>query len=185
LERSEFKPTEFSETPNQRFTRLVLPHLDAAYALARALAGNRADAEDIVQEACIRAFRAVGASNIANPRAWTLTIVHNMALTWLAKNRPAAIIAVDILDDAELHSSQAGDFNTPEAAVIAKTEAEQLDAAISQLPLVYKETLLLRDVEGLNYKEIAEVTNVPIGTVMSRLTRARSRVAAILGGKKT
>jgi RNA polymerase sigma factor (sigma-70 family) len=158
-----------------------VPYLPEAYALARALTGNRADAEDVVQDACLRALRAIGGLAIANPRAWMLTIVHNTAYTWLGKNRPAAIVAIDDLELAEESSSHGGDQNTPELAVIVRSEAADLQAAIAALPTVFRETLVLRDIEGLNYKEIAEVTGVPIGTVMSRLTRARSRLVAFLG----
>jgi RNA polymerase sigma factor (sigma-70 family) len=169
-----------SDATRQRFERLVAPYLPEAYALARALTGNRADAEDVVQDACLRALRAIGGVAIANPRAWMLTIVHNTAFTWLGKNRSAAIVAVEDLELAEQSSPHGGDQNTPELAVIAKSEAAHLEAAIAALPAVFRETLLLRDVEGLNYKEIAEVTGVPIGTVMSRLTRARSRLMTLL-----
>jgi RNA polymerase sigma factor (sigma-70 family) len=164
---------------------LVVPYLPEAYALARAITGNRADAEDVVQDACLRALRAISGLAIANPRAWMLTIVHNTAYTWLGKNRPAAIVAVDDLELAEQSSSHGGDQNTPERAVIAKSEAAHLEAAIAALPTGFRETLVLRDIEGLNYKEIAEITGVPIGTVMSRLTRARSRLITLLGRAAT
>jgi RNA polymerase sigma factor (sigma-70 family) len=164
---------------------LVVPYLPEAYALARAITGNRADAEDVVQDACLRALRAISGLAIANPRAWMLTIVHNTAYTWLGKNRPAAIVAVDDLELAEQSSPHGGDQNTPELAVIAKSEAAHLETAIAALPTVFREALVLRDIDGLNYKEIAEITGVPIGTVMSRLTRARSRLMTLLGGAAT
>ena len=174
-----------SDATRQRFERLVLPHLPAAYALARSLTGNRADAEDVVQDACLRALRAISGGAVANPRAWMLTIVHNTAYTWLSKNRPAAIVAVDDLELAEQSSPHGGDQNTPELAVIAKSEAAHLEAAIAALPTMFRETLVLRDIEGMNYREIAEITGVPIGTVMSRLTRARSRLITLLGRAAT
>lgn len=170
-----------SDATRQCFERLVLPHLPAAYALARSLTGNRADAEDVVQDACLRALRAISSGAVANPRAWMLTIVHNTAYTWFSKNRPAAIVAVDDLELAEQSSPHGGDHNTPELEVIAKSEAAHLEAAIAALPTAFRETLMLRDIEGLNYREIAEITGVPIGTVMSRLTRARTRLATLLG----
>jgi RNA polymerase sigma-70 factor, ECF subfamily len=165
-----------------RFARVVLPHLPAAYALARSLTRNPSDAEDVVQEACLRAYRAIGNTAVANGRAWLLTIVHNTAYTWLRKNRPAAIIAVDNLEAAELQTASPGvDSETPEAAVIARTDGLRLEAAIQELPALFREVLALREVEGLSYREIAEVTGVPIGTVMSRLARARERLIAAIG----
>ena len=166
-----------------RFARVVLPHLPAAYALARSLTRNPSDAEDVVQEACLRAYRAIGNTAVANGRAWLLTIVHNTAYTWLRKNRPAAIIAVDNLEAAEqMQTASPGvDSETPEAAVIARTDGVRLEAAIQELPALFREVLALREVEGLSYREIAEVTGVPIGTVMSRLARARERLIAAIG----
>ena len=166
-----------------RFARLVLPHLPAAYGLARSLTRNRSDAEDVVQEACLRAYRALDNTPVANARAWLLTIVHNTAYTWLRKNRPAAVVAVDNLEAAE--QAQAGSFGvdkeTPEAAIIAKTDGAYLEAAIGGLPALFREVLILREIEGLSYREIAEVTGVPVGTVMSRLARARERLIAAVG----
>jgi RNA polymerase sigma factor (sigma-70 family) len=168
------------ENDQARFARLVLPHLADAYSLARWITGNRADAEDVVQDACLRAFRAIWSADV-NPRAWMLTIVRNTAFTWMRKNRPAALVAVE--DPAEIEQSQSadvGDVATPETTLIAKSEAAQLEAAIAQLPPVYREALVLRDIHGLSYREIADVIGVPIGTVMSRLARGRSRVLALL-----
>ncbi len=166
------------EDHHQRFTRLVLPHLGDAYALARWITANRADAEDIVQDASLRAFRA---------RAWFLTIVRNTAYTWLRNNRPSALMVVDDLE--KLESEQVATTNldrgTPETALIAKTEAASLEAAIAELPPAYRETLVLRDVQGLGYREISQVTGVPIGTVMSRLARGRAQVIKTIGGKST
>ena len=166
-----------------RFARVVLPHLPAAYALARSLTRNPSDAEDVVQEACLRAYRAIGNTAVANGRAWLLTIVHNTAYTWLRKNRPAAIIAVDNLEATEqMQTASPGvDSETPETAVIARTDGVRLEAAIQELPALFREVLALREVEGLSYREIAEVTGVPIGTVMSRLARARERLIAAIG----
>jgi len=165
-----------------RFADQILPYLQDAYNLARSLTGNRADAEDVVQEACLRAYRSLDRVTISNARAWMLTIVHNTAYTWLAKNRPRAIVAVSDLEAIERATAgpdrPAGE--TPEASLIAKADAAQLDAAIAELPPQFRETLVLRDVQGLDYKEIATITGVPIGTVMSRLARARERLAAVL-----
>jgi len=164
-----------------RFSTVVLPHLDDCYRLARWLTGNRADAEDVVQEACLRAFRSIGGFAGINARAWLLTIVRHAAYTWLGKNRSASLLVVDDLEAVERQqASGASAFGqepqTPEAALIANTDARRLEAAIAELPVPFRETLVLRDVQGLDYREIAEVTKVPIGTVMSRLARARRRL---------
>ena len=165
-----------------RFADLILPHLGDAYGLARALTGNRADAEDVVQDACVRAFRAIATVAEGSARAWLLTIVHHTAYSWLRKNRPRMLVAVDDLELVEeSQSNQNHDrIETPEAALISKTEGMRLEAAISALPLAFRETLILRDLQGLDYREIARVTGVPIGTVMSRLARARNRLVAVL-----
>jgi len=155
----------------------VLPHLDDCYRLARWLTGERADAEDVVQEACVDAFRGIAGFAGGNARAWVLTIVRHAAYRWLRKNRPAALVSVVDLD--ALADTQPG--QTPEAALIAKADAARLERAIATLPVPFRETLVLRDVNGLDYREIAGVTGVPIGTVMSRLARARSRLIAALG----
>jgi RNA polymerase sigma-70 factor (ECF subfamily) len=169
------------EDDKAAFARIVLPYLTDAYSLARWITGNRADAEDVVQEASLRAFRAI--CNVdANPRAWLLTIVRNTAFTWLRKNRPAGQIAVEELEEVADAQSAADaiEADTPEAALIAKTESARLEAAIASLPTVFREVLVLRDIHGLSYREIAEVTGVPIGTVMSRLARGRGRLADLL-----
>jgi RNA polymerase sigma factor (sigma-70 family) len=165
-----------------RFARLVLPHLGDAYSLARWITGSRADAEDVVQEACLRAFRAIGGVADGSARPWVLTIVRNTAYTWLRKNRPSAVLVVEDLEAVENAQAVPGDpdSKTPETTLIAKTDAVALEAAIAAVPMPYRETMVLRDVQGLSYREIAEVTGVPIGTVMSRLARGRSRVLRIL-----
>ena len=155
----------------------MLPHLDDCYRLARWLTGERADAEDVVQEACVDAFRGIAGFAGGNARAWVLTIVRHAAYRWLRKNRPAALVSVADLD--ALADVQPG--QTPETALIAKADAARLERAIAALPVPFRETLVLRDVNGLDYRDIAGVTGVPIGTVMSRLARARSRVIAALG----
>lgn len=164
----------------------MLPHLADAYGLARWLTGDRADAEDVVQDACLRAHRALGGFAGDNARAWVLTIVRNAAYDWLRKNRSTNVVAVDDLAALEQalpvrDIAERSGAETPEAALIAKTEAARLEAAIAGLPPLFRETLVLRDVQGLNYREIAEVTGVPIGTVMSRLARARRHLIATIG----
>jgi RNA polymerase sigma factor (sigma-70 family) len=178
-----------SEDDQARFASVVLPHLADAYALARWLTGNRADAEDVVQEACLRAFRGIGGFAGVNARAWVLTIVRHAAYTWLGKNRSASLVMVDDLEAVEQKRSSAGAAfeqapPTPEAELIAKADARRLEAAIAELPVPFRETLVLRDVQGLDYREISEVTKVPIGTVMSRLARARRRLIERIGTDK-
>jgi RNA polymerase sigma-70 factor (ECF subfamily) len=169
-----------------RFTSVVMPHLDAAYNLAHWLTGNRTDAEDVVQDASLRAFRAIHKFAGGNARAWMLCIVRNTACSWLRKNRPTAVVMVEDLESVEAAYTKAADPDgkTPEAALIAKCDAECLREAIAALPAPFRETLVLRDIEGLDYREIAEATEVPIGTVMSRLARARGRLIATIGGKE-
>jgi RNA polymerase sigma-70 factor, ECF subfamily len=168
-----------------RFTSVVLPHLDAGYNLAHWLTGNRTDAEDVVQDASLRAFRAIRDFAGGSARAWVLSIVRNTANSWLRKNRPTAVVTVENLEAVEAAFATPSDQNgeTPETALIAKSDAEHLRAAIAALPTPFRETLVLRDIEGLDYREISEATEVPIGTVMSRLARARSRLIATIGVK--
>ena len=168
---------------NARFRSIVMPHINEAYRLAQWLTGNRTDAEDVVQDASIRAFRAIRNFAGGSARAWVLSIVRNTAYSWLRKNRPAEVVTVEDLEAVEVEQANPGDRSsgTPEAALIAKTDAEQLRAAIAALPSPFRETLVLRDIEGLDYREIAQATEVPIGTVMSRLARARHRLIATIG----
>ena len=170
-----------SEDDRARFSTVVLPHLGDAYALARWLTGDRADAEDVVQEACLRAFRGIGGFAGTNARAWLLTIVRHAAYTWLGKNRSASLLLVEDLEAVERQQASGAsafgqDVQTPEAALIVNADAQRLESAIAELPVLFRETLVLRDLQGLDYREIAEVTKVPIGTVMSRLARARRRL---------
>lgn len=172
----------------QRFNEAVLPYIDDALSLARWLTGNVADAEDVVQDACIRAFRAIATVRPTDGRAWLLAIVRNTAFTWISKNRPKAVVATDddglfeqaVLEMIEPHAS-------PEAILIGKMDAEYLHLAIAALPLSYREVLVLREIEGLSYQEISRVLSIPIGTVMSRLARARNlliqRMAMVGKGK--
>jgi RNA polymerase sigma factor (sigma-70 family) len=175
-----------SEQDRALFQNVVVPHLADAYALARWLTSDRADAEDVVQEACLHAFRGIRGFAGVNARAWLLTIVRRTAYVWLKENRSAGLVMVEDLvavEEKEAKQSAAsseGGTETPEAALIAKADAARLESAISALPLPFRETLVLRDVQELDYREIAEVTGVPIGTVMSRLARARQRLTASL-----
>ena len=164
------------------FAAVVMPYLGDAYALARWMTGTRTDAEDVVQEASLKAFRAIRRYAGGNARAWVLTIVRNTALSWMAKSRPAAVVAVDDLAAVERRHAQSGDMENwssttdPETEIIAKADAARLETAIAALPSPFRETLVLRDLQGLDYREISQVTETPIGTVMSRLARARQRL---------
>ena len=164
------------------FAAVVIPYLGEAYALARWMTGTRTDAEDVVQEASLRAFRAIRRYAGGNARAWVLTIVRNTALSWMAKSRPAVLVAVDDLAAVERRHAQSGDMENwsstvdPETEIIAKADAARLETAIAALPSPFRETLVLRDLQGLDYREISQVTETPIGTVMSRLARARQRL---------
>jgi RNA polymerase sigma factor (sigma-70 family) len=167
---------------NARFRRIVMPHIDEAYRLAHWLTGNRTDAEDVVQDASLRAFRAIREYAGGNARSWVLSIVRNTAYSWLRKNRSSAVVIVEDLEAVERERAEPVEIQveTPEASLIAKADAEQLRTAIAALPMPFRETLVLRDLEGLDYREIAEATQVPIGTVMSRLARARRKLMSII-----
>jgi RNA polymerase sigma factor (sigma-70 family) len=169
------------EDDKARFARIVTPHLDDAFALARWLARDRADADDILQDACVRAFRAIGGFAGGNARAWVLAIVRNTAFTWLKQNRGQGFVGLDDLSPGErLQAEQGGNGSrpgpTPEAELIASADAQKLERLIAALPIEFRETLVLRDIHGLNYREIAEIIGTPLGTVMSRLARARHRL---------
>jgi RNA polymerase sigma-70 factor (ECF subfamily) len=171
---------------NSRFANVVMPHIDDAYRLARWLTGNSTDAEDVVQDASLRAFRAIRGFAGGSARAWVLSIVRNTAFTWLKKHRDPRLVAVENIELVEAPGPEqdGGPFagpSSPEASLIERADAARLEAAIGALPEEFRETLVLRDMQGLDYRAIAEVTGVPIGTVMSRLARARRRLMAQLG----
>ena len=148
--------------------------MDAAYNLARWLTGSDADAQDVVQNAMLRAFQAFDRFRGGNARAWLLTIVRNASFTWLQKNRAAAL-ATEF--DETLHSPAS---ETPAEILSRDIDRAQLQAAIESLPAEFREAIVLREIEGLSYKEIADVAGVPIGTVMSRLARARAQLQQAL-----
>jgi RNA polymerase sigma factor (sigma-70 family) len=160
----------------ERFSILVLPHLRDAYALAYRITGSHADADDVFQEACLRAFRAVGDVVDNSARAWVMTIMRNTAFTWIRKNRPSAVFAVDDLEEVEAAQTDRSDPGL-EMMLIAQSD---LESGIAALPDPFRETVILRNLHGLSYREIAERTKVPIGTVMSRLARARSRFLTVV-----
>lgn len=169
----------------ERFGEVVLPHLGDALALARWLTGNAADAEDVVQEACVKAHAGISGYAGGNARAWLLTIVRNTAYTWMSRNRPRGMLAVGDLGDldemAAAHGTSLPDEDGPEASLIARADTAALEAAIAALPQPFRETLVLRDINGLSYREIAAMLGVPMGTVMSRLARARGMLVSELG----
>lgn len=174
-----------SETARRRFSAIVLPHLDDAYSLARFLCGNGADAEDIVQDACLRALAALETQSVEKPRAWLLTIIRNVAFSFLARKNPRLRLAGDIGDLENDGLLQAGDpAPDAETRMIAADEGAMLRKAIAGLPLALRETLLMRVLSGLSYREIATATDAPVGTVMSRLARARAALATIWGDVK-
>ena len=171
------------------FDEIFLPHLPEAYRLAQWLAGSASDAEDIVQEAAIRAFRGIKGFGAVNARAWSLAIVRNTAFSWLAKNRPKTIAYINDLSAAEQQELEQGGLHgtrieTPEEAALFKADAEQLQKAMTKLPAQFREVIVLREINQMNYRDIAEITNVPIGTVMSRLSRGRQLLIALLGDPK-
>ena len=157
----------------QRFEALVLPHLDAALNLAKWLLGGRADAEDVTQEAVLRAYRFFRGFRGTEARAWLLQIVRNRCYTWLQKNRADVH---DEFDEEFFPDSSA----SPEAVTAAADERQRLTAALEALPARSREIMVLRELEGCSYKEIAEIMRIPIGTVMSTLARARERLQKIL-----
>jgi RNA polymerase sigma-70 factor (ECF subfamily) len=160
----------------ERFERAVLPHMNAAFNLARWLTRNDADAQDVVQEACLRAFRYFDGFSGDSPKAWLLSILRHTCFTWLAKNRPGEMAP---LDEATYETMPAGDDGgpqTPERELLAADDRGRLDRLIAKLPAEFREVIVLREQEELSYREISEITAVPVGTVMSRLARARARL---------
>jgi RNA polymerase sigma-70 factor (ECF subfamily) len=158
------------------FEAMMLPHMDAAHNLARWLLRNEQDAQDVVQEAYLRAFKSFSGFHGGNGRAWLLTIVRNTSYTWLKKNR-----AVDLTTtfDEEIHV--AGHESVSPAAILEHSEdAELIKEAMDELPPEFREILALRHQEGLSYKEIADIAQIPPGTVMSRLARARGKLKEYL-----
>jgi RNA polymerase sigma-70 factor, ECF subfamily len=164
-----------SETDRRaRFERLAVPLLDDAMHLAAWLAGNRADAEDIVQEAMLRAYKYLDRFSGSAFRPWLLAIVRNSAMTWLKRNRSSKVVLVP---DFHIEQPEADatmtPTPTPEGTLLQRDMADQLNRAVAALPEDFREVIVLRELQDLSYKEIAAVIDAPIGTVMSRLARAR------------
>ncbi len=159
-----------------RFEKTILPHLDAAYNLARWLTRNEDDAEDMVQEAYLRAFKFFDGFRGVDGHGWLLTIVRNTCYTWLQQNRGEEMTTAF---DEETHSIDSEALN-PATLALMNADHQVLAQALNELPLEFREVVVLRELEGLSYKQIADIANVPTGTVMSRLARARERLKKIL-----
>ena len=156
----------------RRFELLAIPHLDAGFNLARWLTRNDHDAQDVVQEAFLRANRYIGSFRGDNARAWLLQIVRHTCFSWLKENRPAELVALD--DDGEgWQDIAAPAADEPSAVAMRNADRQQLNQAIAALPFIYREVLVLRELNDLSYKDIAHIADIPVGTVMSRLARAR------------
>jgi RNA polymerase sigma-70 factor, ECF subfamily len=159
-----------------RFEQLVLPHVGAAVNLARWLLRNPEDAEDLAQEAILRAYRFFSGFRGVDARAWLLQIVRNSCYTWLERRMPAELVTEF---NEELHQVPSPN---PETIAVQASDRAKLAAALESLPVRAREVIVLRELEGCSYKEISEVTGIPMGTVMSTLSRAREKLAQILGG---
>lgn len=164
------------EEDAQRFEQIVLPHLPAGYNLARWLTKNDRDGEDVAQEAFLRAFRGFAGYRGGDVRAWLLAIVRNTCYTWLRRNRShdlGPLADGDLDDGARCPRDAAPD---PEALLLQDADRHRLRQALEALPAEFREAIVLREMEGLSYKEIAQVADIPLGTVMSRLARARKHL---------
>ncbi len=162
------------------FEEAVLPHLDAAHNLARWLTRNDADADDVVQEAYLRAFKFFGGFHGADGRSWLLAIVRNTCYTWMQHNRsPELTVSLD--DDVPEIESK--DLN-PEALLLQSADTQMVRQALEDLPVEFREVLVLRELEEMSYREIASITDLPLGTVMSRLARGRKRLQLALTNQK-
>lgn len=159
-----------------RFEQNILPHLDAAYNLARWLTRNEHDAEDMAQESYLRAFKFFEGFHGTDARAWLLAIVRNTCYTWLQQNRGRETMASF---DEEIHTIE-NEASNPARLVLKSDDREVLKEALEELPVEFREVVVLRDLEELSYKQVAEIANIPLGTVMSRLARARERLKRIL-----
>ena len=167
--------------PHRAFEEVVLPHLDAAFNYARWLTKSDADAEDVVQDATVRALRFFSSLRNDDARAWLLTIVRN---TWYARfSKPDRAAQHTVVDD--MTDERPDEQLDPEALVMQRQTVERVQRALGELPVDFREVIVLRELEGLSYKEIAAVIGTPIGTVMSRLARGRERLLAVLNLEPT
>jgi RNA polymerase sigma factor (sigma-70 family) len=180
--RSSDKETSLSKDPvsnsrqPERFEQVVLPHLDSAYNLARWLTGNQHDAEDVVQSAFLKAVKFFDSFRGGDARPWLIAIVRRACYDWIEQNRPHQSLAV-FDEDSQSDQSDCAD---PVEFVLRKEDQELLRQALNELPIEFREVLVLRELEGLSYKEIGVVTKLPSGTIMSRLARARERLRLLL-----
>jgi RNA polymerase sigma factor (sigma-70 family) len=161
------------------FEQTIVPHLNAAYNLAAWLTRNKDDAEDVVQEAYLRAFRFFGGFHGGDGKAWLLTIVRNTCQTWLRREKGNRSV---VMFDEQTHSPEVAKTN-PEGMLLKKFDAGSLRDCLEGLPVDYREVVILRELEEMSYQEIADVVKIPIGTVMSRLSRARQRLAECVAAK--
>jgi RNA polymerase sigma factor (sigma-70 family) len=172
-----------------RFEEAIVPHLDAAYNLARWLARNDHDAEDIVQEACYRALKYFSAYRGENSRAWLLTIVRNAGYDWLKQQRPHELVTIADEDQhgdmVEPMEHLAKETSNPETLLLQRVDREILKNALEALPAEFREVMVLREMEEMSYKEIAGVCDIPMGTVMSRLARGRKQLQRYLAERNT
>jgi RNA polymerase sigma-70 factor, ECF subfamily len=167
-----------------RFEAVALPHLDAAYSLARWLTRNDADAADVVQEAYLRAYRYFDSYREGDAKSWLLRIVRRTCYSWLERNRPAELVTLETADGLdEANAAPPGGAGDTEALLLSRSDLRRLDRLLEALPPPLREAIVLRELHELGYREIAEVTGVPIGTVMSRLHRARSALRRAWEGK--
>jgi RNA polymerase sigma factor (sigma-70 family) len=177
--------TDASPSIAKRFGAVVVPYLPDAYALARWLTCNHADSEDVVQDACLRALRGIGNFADGDARSWVLTIVRRTAYDWLNRNRFEGIVLAEDLHGVDLSQLPEPDAGTAESCWIDREDETLLGNAIAALPMHYRHTLALRHLQGLTYREIAESTGTSIGTVMSRLSRARCHLVKRLKPRNT
>jgi RNA polymerase sigma-70 factor (ECF subfamily) len=175
--RSVLERSGMAQQEVERFESLILPHLDGAYTLARYLLRDEHDAQDAVQDAALRAFRYFDGYRDGDPRAWFLTIVRNCCLTWRRRRRNDRL-AVSLPEERTLAIRDTRETDT---RAIEQSDRAAIERAVAALPAEFREVIVLREVEGLTYADISSVVGVPIGTVMSRLSRARKRLAASLG----
>ena len=164
------------ESKTARFEAIALPHLGAAYNLARWLVRDDQDAEDVVQEAYMRAFKFFGGYRGGDSRSWLLSIVRNTCYTWLQQNRSRELSEPidDNLDKVEISTEN------PETVLLQAVDAQLVRQALEELPIEFREVLIMREMEDLSYKEISGIADLPIGTVMSRLARGRKRLRELL-----
>jgi RNA polymerase sigma-70 factor (ECF subfamily) len=181
------RPSAGANDRYDRFHREIVPHLDAAYNFARFLSRNPDAAQDIVQESFLRAYRGFDRYQGGDARAWIFSIVRNCYHNWLLEGRRKARLEVDVhhRDDGSDFSVEdvASENDTPEAALLRSSEAGRVRGVLNQLPRALREVLVLRELEGLSYREIAQTAALPIGTVMSRLARAREHFEAVWRGQ--